>query len=235
MADQKISVVIPTLNEVSNIDKRLSFLANHECAPLLEVIVVDGGSSDGTLEVVKNYGGVRLVQSAVASRAVQMNIGAKTASHEILYFVHADVSLPNSFYTDIIKALATYQLGGYRYKFDSDFWLLKINSFFTRFSMDWCRGGDQTLFITRSLFEKLDGFDEHYCVMEDFDLIRRSKPLADYHIIPKYVIVSARKYDQNSYLRVQRANLSAFRMFRRGVDPQEIRTLYKSRLGLVDY
>ncbi|MAE87760.1 MAG: hypothetical protein CMB80_33810 [Flammeovirgaceae bacterium] len=101
--------------------------------------------------------------------------------------------------------------------------------------MMWCRGGDQTLFITRSLFDKLQGFDEYYCVMEDFDLLRRAKEIAKYHIIQKEVVVSARKYTDNGYLKVQLANLNAFRMFNRGEDPQKIRSYYKLALGLKDY
>ncbi|MEO9477736.1 MAG: TIGR04283 family arsenosugar biosynthesis glycosyltransferase [Cyclobacteriaceae bacterium] len=231
----KISVVIPTLNEQSNISRSLKFFANHERRDLIEVIVVDGGSKDGTVEEITTYDGVILLKSKIACRAVQMNLGAARATHDILYFVHADVILPDTFFDDIMKAVKTYKVGGYRYQFDSDKILLKFNAFCTRFPMAWCGGGDQTLFITNELFQALNGFDERYCVMEDFDLVRRSKRFAKYHIIPKNVMVSARKYDGNGYFKVQIANLKAFKMFRRGIDPREIRAYYKEALSLEDY
>lgn len=235
LTDAKISVIIPTLNEERYIGRSLKFLANHERRDLIETIVVDGGSTDGTIEEITSNDHLILVHSKTACRAVQMNMGASVASHDILYFVHADVILPDSFFDDIMRAVSTYELGGYRYQFDSNRLLLKLNAFCTRFPMAWCGGGDQTLFITKRLFQELGGFDERYCVMEDFDLVRRSKRFAKYHIIPKNVVVSARKYDRNGYLKVQIANFTAFKMFRKGVDPEEIRTYYKGALKLEDY
>lgn len=178
---------------------------------------------------------VTLMTSKEAARPVQMNLGAKAASADLLYFVHADVKLPDSFFDDIIKAAQDHWIGGYRYIFESNNPLLKINGYFSRFPMMWCRGGDQTMFIRRGFFEELGGFDEYFCVMEDFDLIRRASEQRKYHILPGSVHVSARKYDRNPYLKVQWANLRAFRMFRKGVPPPEIRKYYKHALGLKDY
>lgn len=230
-----ISIIIPTLNEEHNIGKLLSFLVCNDYSQLCQIIVVDGGSVDATQTEVRKFESVTLILSSEQSRAIQMNLGAKYSNSDVLYFVHADVVLPPSFYTDIMNALKTSQYGGYRYRFDSENLLLRINSFFTRFPMMWCRGGDQTLFITRDLFDQLNGFDEYYCVMEDFDLLRRAKQMEKYHIIQKDVIVSARKYHHNSYFNVQLANLRAFRMFNAGVEPKKIRTYYKLALGLKDY
>ncbi|MEP0367296.1 MAG: TIGR04283 family arsenosugar biosynthesis glycosyltransferase [Cyclobacteriaceae bacterium] len=235
LTNTKISVIIPTLNEENNIGKRLKFFTNHKQRNLFEVIVVDGVSTDRTIDEITSNDHLTLLHSKTACRAVQMNLGAAQASHDILYFVHADVILPDSFFDDIMRAVKTYKIGGYRYQFDSNRVLLKLNAFCTRFPMAWCGGGDQTLFITKELFQKLDGFDERYCVMEDFDLVRRSKRFAKYHIIPKNVIVSARKYDRNGYLKVQIANLRAFKMFRKGADPGKIRAYYKEALSLEDY
>ncbi|WP_421879408.1 TIGR04283 family arsenosugar biosynthesis glycosyltransferase [Marinoscillum sp.] len=231
----ELSIIIPTLNEADTIGQLLDLLTTHGQRKSFEIIVVDGGSQDGTLELVTSYSGVSLIRTEKASRAHQMNKGAKSAKSDLLYFVHSDVVLPDSFYEDIQLALSSSFYGGYRYQFDSGTPLLKVNAFFTRFPMMWCRGGDQTLYITRSLFDKLGGFDEYYCVMEDFDLLRRAAQIAKYHIIQKDVIVSARKYHGNGYFKVQLANLNAFRMFNRGEDPQKIRSYYKLALGLKDY
>lgn len=229
-----ISIIIPTLNEVDNLHTLLSFFRNHPNYPQIEVIVVDGGSTDGTLESVSAFNEVRIFKTN-ASRPVQMNFGAGKAVHDLLYFVHADVRLPHTFYQDLISATDHFQAGCYRYRFDSKNPLLRINGFFSRFPMMWCRGGDQTLFINRKLFDNLGGFNEDFCVMEDFDLICRIKKVTPFHIIPKNIQVSARKYEQNSYFKVQWANLSAFRMYRKGEQPEKIRQFYKKKLGLMDY
>jgi len=233
--DFGLSIVIPTLNEYHHIQGLLDCLTKHKNHQNLDIIVVDGGSTDGTLDVVLSYSAVLLVQSDIAARPNQMNLGAKHSKYDWLYFVHADIKLPESFYEDIQNASKSYLVGGYRYRFDSNHLLLKINAFFTRFPMMWCRGGDQTLFIKRKLFEELDGYDEYFSVMEDFDIIRRAKRKTRYFIIPKNVIVSARKYQSNSYFKVQLINLRAFRMFRKGKSPSVIRAYYKQALGLKDY
>lgn len=230
-----ISIIIPTLNEEIYIRSLLIFLGNHQYSAKFEIIVVDGGSTDKTLYSISDIDGVKVIQSDVASRPVQLNIGANAAANDIFYFVHADARPPNSFYEDIRESLKSHKIGGYRCKFDSNHFLLKINAFFTRFPMMWCRGGDQTLFITRSFFEELGGYDERFCVMEDFDLLKRAMEHTAYHVIPKNVLVSSRKYVHNNYLKVQLANLKAFRMFKQGEEPGEIRKYYKETLKLVDY
>ncbi|MFY0605427.1 MAG: TIGR04283 family arsenosugar biosynthesis glycosyltransferase [Cyclobacteriaceae bacterium] len=235
ISEFRLSIIIPTLNEKTNIKNRLDFFQSYGSLDHIEIIVVDGNSTDGTQDVVRNYPFARLINSPVAARPNQMNMGATNAQYEWLYFLHADVQIPSSFFQDIYQASSTHLIGGYRYQFDSNHLLLKVNAFFTRFPMMWCRGGDQTLFIKRSFFEELSGFDEYFEVMEDFDIIKRAKKSTDYCIIPKNVIVSSRKYHHNGYWKVQRVNLKAFRMFRNGVDPKEIRIFYKKALGLKDY
>ncbi len=234
-SDFRLSIIIPTLNERNNIRKRLEFFAKHADLAQLEVIVVDANSSDGTQDVVSEFSFAKLISSTIASRPVQMNLGANLAQFNWLYFLHADVAIPDSFLEDIQCASITHSIGGYRYAFDSPKLLLKVNAFFTRFPMIWCRGGDQTMFVKRSLFDDLDGFDEHFSVMEDFDFIRRAKSHTEYLIMPKNVVVSARKYQENGYWKVQFVNFKAFQMFRKGVVPDDIRIFYKNALRLKNY
>lgn len=223
-----ISVIIPTLNEEGNIEKLLPFLQKHGEPYLQEIIVVDGESEDRTTEKA-SFLGAQVLISAQKCRASQLNMGAQAAKGDVLYFVHADALPPKSFASDIEKALEEgKRIGCYRFRFDSRKIMLRINSYFTRFPFLWCRGGDQTLFMEKDLFQKLNGFDERFVVMEDFDLIRRAKQKASFHVLPKSVIVSPRKYAKNSYLRVNIANLIVFRMFKRGVDPQRLKETYLS-------
>jgi rSAM/selenodomain-associated transferase 2 len=226
-----VSIIVPTLNEADNIGKLINFFKKYGNQSLIEIIVVDAHSHDDTEGVARKHGAV-VLQSTQRSRAAQMNLGAKTAKGDILYFVHADCTPPESFIADILSAVTEgYPIGCYRYKFDSNLFLLKFNGFFTRFQPLWCRGGDETLFITREVFSHLKGFDERYVIMEEYDFIRRARSYFAFKIIPKYALVSARKYHTNGWLRVQLANLTAFRMFNKGAEPVEIAATYRNMLN----
>ena len=113
--------------------------------------------------------------------------------------------------------------------------MLKLNSYFSRFGRFTCRGGDQTLFVTRALFDQLGGYDSYYVVMEDFDLIRRVQRRAQFQVMPKEAYISARKYDDNSYRRVTIANIIVFTMFRLGVSPQRLLRTYKRMVKYPKY
>jgi rSAM/selenodomain-associated transferase 2 len=225
-----LSVIIPTYNEADNISTLIQHLQkvdslNHE------IIVVDGGSTDRTLEIVESLG-VKLVKSPYKGRAKQLNFGAKHSKGEVLYFVHADTIPPLSFIEDIKESIITgFPLGCYRFKFNSNKKILRVNSFFTRFDRLMCRGGDQSLYVTRSVFEELNGYCENHLIMEDYDIIIRARKNYAFKIIPKDVIVSARKYDYNSYFKVNLANLIAFTLYFAKVDQQKIISYYKKMLN----
>ncbi len=228
-----ISVIIPTLNEEKYISSLLNFLIHHPQKDQFEVIVVDGNSQDQTGEIVKSYN-VPLYFSNQRSRALQMNEGAKHATGRVFYFVHADVQLISSFVDDISETVnGGIASGCYRFCFDRPpNPLLHINGFFTRFPYKWCRGGDQTLFITKKAFEKIGGFDGRYVIMEDYDLLDRlEEENISFKVLSKSVKVSARKYEANSYLKVQLANLRAMKMYKRGDSPEEIKKFYTRALN----
>ena len=226
-----ISIIIPTLNEAENMRLLIPFLQQNADHRLLEIIVVDAGSDDDTEGVARAFGAVAL-QSPQRGRAVQMNHAAQQAKGEVLYFIHADCKPPPTYLDDIQHALTEgYVMGCYRYRFDKQRFILKINAYFNRFEPLYCRGGDETLFVLKDTFEYLEGFDESYCIMEEYDFIRRARAVFSFKIIPKYAIVSARKYDSNSWLRVQIANMTAFKMFRKGVPSEEIARTYRQMLN----
>jgi rSAM/selenodomain-associated transferase 2 len=226
----RISIIIPTYNEANNICKLVEHLSVHLGKSVCEIIIVDGGSKDKTVEVAQCSQATVLV-SEKKGRAAQMNFGASKAKGDILYFVHADSIPPLSFPEDIKESLADgYQLGCYRFKFRSKRRILKINSYFTRFDRLMCRGGDQTLFIPKTLFNELGGYREDYIIMEDYEFLIRARKQAKFRIMPKAVSVSARKYDTNSYLRVNVANLTVFTMYRFGSSPQKMRNTYVKML-----
>lgn len=223
------SVIIPTYNEAGNIARLVAELRRY--APDAQVLVVDAHSPDGTAEAARQAGAT-VLPAPKPGRAAQMNHGAAHATGEVLYFVHADVSLHPDFVATITRAVADgYQAGCYRFQFDSRHPLLRINSYGTRFKGIMSRGGDQTLFITRALFQRLGGFNERFVIMEDFEIIQRIRKMADFYIVPQDVRVSARKYETNSWFRVQIANLTAFSLFFLKVSPVRIARTYKAMLN----
>lgn len=223
-----ISIIIPVYNEERAIVEQIRYLNESSLDFPTEIIVVDGGSSDNTVQKVRKEG-FTCLNSLGKGRSVQMNMGARFATGSILYFVHADSRPPKTFQKDIRKCIERgHESGCYRFTFDSDHPLLKLNSYFTRFNRLICRGGDQTLFITRSFFEALGGFREDYRIMEDFEFIRRAQSAGPFKIIPKDTVVSARKYSDNSYMKVNLVNLIVFTMFFMGASQKTMIHAYKS-------
>lgn len=221
-----VSIIIPALNEAENIGQLVRHLCKNRTDKVVELFVVDGGSKDQTVSIAKAAGAEVLI-SPQKGRAQQMNYGAAKARGELLYFVHADTLPPETYLSDILQAVDEgHPIGCFRFRFNSNKLLLKINSYFTRFDRLWCRGGDQTLFVTKTLFEELNGYRNDYCIMEEYDFIIRARKKYPFKIIPKDVLVSARKYEKNGYLRVQVANLIAFNMFRFGAPQERIRQTY---------
>ena len=218
----KISVIIPTYNEADNIGCLIESLKIYGEKHLHEIIIADSpNSTDTTKEIAQKLGAIAQ-KSPQKGRAFQMNFGASLATGEILYFVHADIKVNPDYAFDIVNAINSgHDFGCYRYQFDTDDWLLKVNAFCTRMPFIWCRGGDQTLFIRKKDFLKVGKFREDYQIMEDYEFIIRAKKVLKFKIIPKNVVVSARKYKTNSYLRVQKANLKVMRMFLSGKASQE--------------
>lgn len=218
-----ISVIIPTYNEASTIQKAVSHLLVN-ATKTVEILISDSPNSTDEIAALQFPEIVRIIKATLPGRAAQMNEAAAIAKGEILYFVHADTLVHPDFERDITTAIkAGTDLGCYRYRFDKYFTpLLYINSYFTRFDKIWCRGGDQTLFITKKVFEDLGRFREDYKIMEDYEILIRAETKYRFQIIPKEVVVSSRKYKLNGYLKVQLANLKVMRMFLKGTASQDV-------------
>lgn len=225
-----ISIIIPTFNEekhISNLVKHLQKTTHQD----YEIIISDAGSTDATKNEAEKLGSIFLL-SPEKGRAKQMNYAALKAKGDVLYFVHADTLPPISFAEDIAEAIKEgFEIGCYRFKFNSDRTMLKINSYFTRFDRLMFRGGDQSLFISKKLFKELNGYCEQHKVMEDYDIIIRARKKNNFKIIPKDVLVSARKYDYNSYLKVNITNLITFLMYYAKVDHDKILKFYRNMLN----
>ncbi|MEK6153359.1 TIGR04283 family arsenosugar biosynthesis glycosyltransferase [Flavobacteriaceae bacterium 3-367] len=199
-----ISIIVPVLNEEEHIGKLLDHLAKN-CASsgnIEEILIVDGGSTDRTAAVALDLGAKIL--PAEKGRAKQMNYGAQHARGDLFYFLHADTLPPKNFDNFILKAKEEgFDAGCFRMRFDSNNWALKLFAWFTKVNHRICRGGDQSLFISRSLFQKSLGFDENYIIYEDNEFIGRLYKITNFKILPQRVQTSARKYEKNGWLRLQ--------------------------------
>lgn len=226
-----ISIIIPALNEAATIGNLVQYLIEHGGDTVKEIIVSDGGSTDETV-INAEAAGAKIVLSPAKGRGAQLNHGASFASGEIFYFIHADVFPPTSYVDDILKAVNEgYDFGRYRMRFNTKKWYLRVNEWFTRFDWFMCYGGDQTLFIKRSLYQSSGGFRTDMRIMEDFEFTNRLRQQqAKYKIFSKGALISDRKYDNNSWWKVQRANYIIVRMYKRGATQDEMVNKYREML-----
>ncbi len=226
-----LSVIIPAYNESEHIVSLIQYLKTAMGDGKGEIIVSDGGSTDNTMELAAETGAIA-VPSPVRGRAGQMNHAVSLARGDAYYFVHADTRPPQSFVQDIDEAMAQgCNCGSYRFRFDRNRGMLRLNSFFTRFNYLFFRGGDQSIFVTKDLWQEVGPYKEDMLIMEDYDFLARIWSVGHFKLIPKDTIVSARKYDTNSWLRVQLANLKVVRMYRRGASQQAMIDAYRKALN----
>ena len=230
----KISVIIPALNEEHGISRTIQHLRWYGGDDLLEVLVVDGGSSDNTTRAAESAGAKVLI-SPEKGRAAQMNFGAQQSKGDVLYFVHADTIPPETFAAEIFNALSEkdVHMGCFSYRFESPSLMLRINSFFTRLPFMFCQGGDKTFFIKRSLFFELGAYDLKHVIMEEYDFLRRARKSGyKLAVLPQKCIVSARKYENNSWLRVQLANLVVYNLWSWNLArPEKLKVMYRKMLN----
>lgn len=226
-----ISIIIPAYNEEESLPHLIRFLKSCNNSEYTEIIISDGGSSDGTVAVAESLG-VKVFSSPKKGRASQMNFGATKASGNILYFLHADTFPPKTFISDIRRSLnSEIEAGCFRLTFDYQHFLLKAYSWFTKFDIDFFRFGDQSLFITKTLFNKIGGFDEHLIVMEDQKIIWPIKRETKFIIHSNSVVTSARKYIDIGVIRLQVIFSTIFLMYYLGFSQEQMVKFYKNRIG----
>lgn len=223
-----LDIVIPALNEEQNLIKLLPFLSEEPHRRFFNITVVDALRSDDNTQILCNENNVAYIKSTATKRSIQMNEGAKTMNGDCIMFLHADVQPPANFYKSISNAIENnFDAGCFSYRFDSNRLLLKINAHFTRKRGFHSGGGDQMQFIRRRNFEALGGFCEEHDIMEDFEFFGRvKKHQIPYTIINSPAKVSARKYKDNSWLKVNLINLIALLHYKVNQDPVKLRSFY---------
>jgi len=231
-----ISIIIPVLNEAETIVTLLKHISeNISDESKAEIIVVDGGSNDKTIELVELFSenstlNLKLILSE-KGRAKQMNKGARNAAGNILYFLHSDSLPPHNFDVLIFREIAKKNFAGcFRMKFDSNHPILKISQWFTRFNFRICRGGDQSLFITQKVFRELNGYNEDYVICEDCEFINRLYNKIHFKVIPEYIVTSSRKYEQIGTWKLQYYFMMIHLKNGFGADPTKLQDYYNRKI-----
>ena len=218
----KISVIIPALNEALGILSCLNSVKMQQGE--FELIVADGGSSDGTVEVVQPH--ARVIHSP-QGRATQMNSGARQATGDVFLFLHADSCLPPGGFPLLEKALADPQIvgGTFMLRFNSPRPLLRLIVFFTRFKFRYFHYGDQGIFVRRPVFEHLKGFPE-ISFMEDVDFLRRLHRTGRVILFKQPITTSARRFLERGFLRQQLINITLVIFYFLRVRPETLKKWY---------
>jgi uncharacterized protein len=218
-----LSVIIPALNEEGQIGKTI-FNAR---SPDAEVIVVDGGSEDRTIERAEKAGAA--VIPGPRGRALQQNRGAAEAKGSVFLFLHADTVLPKDYVAQVFETLMDRRivLGAFRFKTDLDRPIMRGIEFTTNIRSRYLRlpYGDQALFVRRSCFQALGGFPE-MPIAEDLFFVRLVSKLGRIAIAPAHAITSARRWKEVGVLRTTLINQLILAGLALGISPKTLARLY---------
>lgn len=231
-----ISVIIPTLNEERALPDTL---AQANARGIHEILVVDGGSRDGTRDVVSEYAKKMATStnhlsrivcfSAPSGRARQMNAGAAAARGDILLFLHADSRLPPGAADAVQQVLENPRYAGGRFdvRFEpSTKWgrliatMMNLRSRWTGIAT-----GDQALFVRREIFEQLGGFAD-IPLMEDIEFSRRLKRAGRIAALRLTVTASYRRWETNGALRTILLMWGLRILYWLGINPRALKQLY---------
>jgi rSAM/selenodomain-associated transferase 2/rSAM/selenodomain-associated transferase 1 len=226
---KRLSIIIPTLNEANVIEDTITRLPQ---SAAVEIVVVDGGSSDSTAEMARDLGA--RVLSAAPSKAEQMNAGAAYARGEVLLFLHADTRLPEHFEKRVITALTRkgVSAGAFTLGIDSEDWGLRLIERVANWRARLLKMpyGDQALFVSRQLFLEIGGYAD-YPIMEDFELVRRLKKKGQIVILPESVQTSPRRWQNFGVFKTWLLNQIIIGAYFIGIPPRRLAFWYHREKG----
>ncbi|CAM3486789.1 MULTISPECIES: TIGR04283 family arsenosugar biosynthesis glycosyltransferase [Halomonas] len=196
----RLSIIMPVLNEAASIKNALEPLRTPNAAQQIEVIVVDGGSSDDSVHIARPLADHLL--NSPAGRATQMNVGAQQASAPTLLFLHADTRLPEGAMEQIAQALTTHAWGRFDIQLNGHSGWLPVVSWMMnkRSRLTGIATGDQGIFVRTSTFQAMGGFAEQP-LMEDIELCKRLTRASPPACLTAKVISSGRRWDQHGALK----------------------------------
>jgi len=196
---RKLSIIVPVLDEARGIAAHLQALQELR-ARGHEVIVVDGGSRDGTADLARPL--ADRVIAATRGRSTQMNAGAREAGGEALVFLHADTQLPPDADRAVLAALASGTWGRFDVEIDARHRLLRVVAFMmnVRSRLTGIATGDQAIFVRRGTFEAAGGYAE-IPIMEDIELSRRLRRVGRPLCLRSCARTSGRRWESRGVLR----------------------------------
>ncbi len=220
-----ISVIIPTLNEAENIEILLNYLKDLE--KNLELIVADGYSSDNTAGLAKKYSRVIFSDHG---RGRQMNAGAKKASGEILWFLHADCRPHKNSVAAIQKTMENPNLvgGGFLYNFNSPGWIFRFSEFMSNRKNHLLNllYGDMGIFVRRDIFVKIGGYKE-IPLMEDMEFCGDLKRQGEIVLLPFKIKTSTRRWHEEGVYKNMVRNWMLQIAWKWGVSSEKLARFYK--------
>jgi rSAM/selenodomain-associated transferase 2 len=220
---QKISVIIPILNEAKVLETTLSQL-QPELGPH-ELIVVDGGSTDTSVRIAEKYGKVVISERG---RAKQLNTGAAAATGEILIFLHADIWLESGAFAAVTTALSSgYVGGGFRQKIDGESGLYRLIEIAGDIRGRYLKifYGDSGIFLARTNFEKIGGFPD-VPILEEMEFSKGLQRLGKTTLLTPYIHISARRWEARGIVRTTLNNWVITLLYFFGVSPEKLARLY---------
>jgi rSAM/selenodomain-associated transferase 2 len=221
----KLSIVMPVLDEAAKIEAALSALAPYRRRGV-EVIVVDGGSSDGTAERARML--ADRVIAAARGRSLQMNAGATAARGDVLLFLHADTQLPKNADRLVLDGLAVSDRvwGRFDVRIEGGGLLGLISLMMNwRSRLSGIATGDQSLFVTRAAFDSVGGFPT-IALMEDVVLSAKLKRIGRPCALRARVTTSARRWRRHGTLRTVLLMWRLRLRFFLGADPAKLARVY---------
>ena len=228
-----ISIIIPTLNEETTIQPTLENIELHAWKVQHEIIVVDGGSLDGTVNNAENYA---IVVKSDKGKSVQLNKGAKEAKGDILFFVQADARIPGGALEAIELKIYSeeYDGGGFSNVFSEHNKKIKTIGRILNFRIitnDHHKNlvffGDNGIFCKKEVFEKLGGF-KLIPIMEDYDFSKRMRnQFRTVRILDPKLIMSPRRFVKNGFIRTRLQWIIIRRLYQLGFSPYFLVKLYK--------
>jgi len=222
-----ISIIIPTRNEADSIGRLLPELL---AVPGVELLVVDGGSTDNTVDIAKSLGAQ--VLSSPPGKAKQMNAGAEAAHGNILLFLHCDTKLAPGFVVQIEAALNQPEIsaGAFQLSIDSKGFGLRVIEWLVNFRSKILQMpyGDQGIFVTTDMFFSVGEFPPQP-IMEDFELMRRLRGRGKIKILPLHATTSARRWKKLGIMRTTVINQAIILGYLLGVNPEKLAGWYRGR------
>jgi rSAM/selenodomain-associated transferase 2 len=220
----RVDVVVPTINEAETIRSLLSWL---EADDFNQIIVVDGGSTDGTVSAVRENTRASLVETSLG-RGLQIRAGVEATRADVVLILHADSRPPVGAVNFIRSSLADeHVVGGcFRLRFCEDKPLLRLSAWFSRFDTAFTTFGDQGFFMRRSALEKCGGVPTTP-FLEDVELRRRLRKCGGFVKLAAEMQTSSRRFQKNGIVLGQARNALILLAYQLGVSPESMLRFYK--------